>query len=111
MPPKKLGKFKTIKIQCLEGHEVARYRKPLNESGHRTHKLWLLEERIGRLSTKPPLLKLDTKTQESVLDVPETGTAIMCGGEDCTLKIGQIGMVGGTVALVLEETSLRPTRG
>ena len=68
MPPRRLstGKFKTITIDCKAGHEVARYRKPRSEQGHRTHKLWLLEERIGRLTTEPPILVENPKTGKNV---------------------------------------------
>jgi hypothetical protein len=116
--PDKLGKnFKTISIECKNGHEVARYRKPKSEWGHRTHKLWLLLERINMLSTEPPLVVYDEKTKQDRLEIPELDTPIMCGNKDCKLydkcqlEIGRIAMVGGTVALKLNENNLRPTKG
>jgi hypothetical protein len=112
MPPKKLGnEFKTIKITCVDGHEVARYRKPKSEWGHRTHKLWLLQERLARLSTTPPILVEDQKSREDKLDIPPTDTSIECGEEGCSLEVGKIAMVLGTVAMVLNERNLKPTRG
>ncbi len=110
--PAKLGRdFKTIKITCDNGHEVARYRKPKVEWGHRTHKLWLLEERIGSLTTEPPIYVPDEKTGEMGLEIPPTGTPITCGAEGCELEVGTIAPVKGVVALVLNESNLRPTKG
>jgi len=107
MPPDRLGNnFKSIKIECQNGHEVARYRKPKSEWGHRTHKLWLLAERINRLETLPPILQDD-----DTLKIPETDTQINCGNRDCKLEIGRIGIVQGTVALILNERNLKPTKG
>lgn len=112
MPPAKLGNdFKTIKIKCQGGHEVARYRKPRSEWGHRTHKLWFILERFNRLETEPPILVADPKTHENMLAIPETGTSITCGDRSCELEIGRIGIVGGTAALVLNENNLLPTKG
>lgn len=111
MPPQRLGKFKTIKIECRNGHEVARYRKPLAESGHRTHKLWLLPERIGRLATEPPILVENPQTRQEELRIPAQNTNVTCGAEGCDLEVGTIGMVKGTVALVLNERNLKPTKG
>lgn len=112
MPPKKLGNnFKTIEITCKKGHEVAKYRKPRAEWGERTHKLWLVSERIGALTTEPPILQQDPKTQQDILVVPETGTEIRCGHAECSLIVGHIAMVGGSVALKLAENNLRPTKG
>lgn len=112
MPPKRLGnKFETIRITCKAGHEVARYRKPRPEWGNRTHKLWLVQERLGRLSTQPPIVVEDPKTGADTLDIPPTGTEIQCGNPDCGLVVGNIAMVGGTVALQLEESNLKPTKG
>lgn len=111
MPPMRLDRnFKTIKVECLNGHEVARYRKPKPEWGHRTHKLWLVEERIGRLSTEPPILVEDANGQPT-LDIPAIDTPIMCGDKNCTLHIGTIAMVKGTVAIELEKPNLKPTKG
>lgn len=107
MPPDKLGnKFKTIEITCNNGHEVAQYRKPRSEWGNRTHKLWLIDERIKRLSTQPPLIDDDGE-----LDIPPTDTDILCGKDGCELNIGKIGPVLGKVALILNESNLRPTKG
>lgn len=110
MPPKKLGNdFKTIKIKCVNDHEVARYRKPRAEWGHQTHKLWLVEERLGKLVTEPPILQ--TVDGEPRLSIPELDTEIVCGSPGCELQIGQIAMVKGTVAIELKKTNLRPTKG
>ncbi len=112
MPPKRLGNdFKTIDIDCISGHKVARYRKPREEWGHRTRKLWLIEERIGRLRTEPPLLQWDDDARREVLQVPPSGTLINCGEHVCDLEIGVIEMVQGTVALKLNKGNLRPTKG
>jgi hypothetical protein len=110
--PDKLGRdFKSIEIKCKNGHEVAKYRKPKSEWGQRTHKLWLLEERLARLSTEPPILVKDPQTGEVALDIPETGTRIDCGQETCTLDVGEIKLVHGVVALELNKNNLRPTKG
>jgi len=113
MGPAKLGKdFKTIRINCVNGHEVARYRKPRVEWGHRTHKLWLVAERINRLVTEPPLLVPDPAAAGGErLDIPELGTPINCGDQTCALHIGTIAMIKGTVALELEQANLAPTKG
>lgn len=112
MPPKRLGNdFKTIRVHCNNGHEVARYRKPRSEWGERTHKLWLVEERLGRLVTEPPILGENEKTQEPELTVPPLGVPVVCGADGCRLEIGTIKMVGGTVALVLNKGNLQPTKG
>lgn len=111
MGPGKLGNdFKTIRVHCNSGHEVARYRKPRAEWGHRTHKLWLVAERINRLVTEPPILVPDGEGSET-LDIPELGTQIYCGDENCALHIGTIALVKGTVALELEKPNLAPTKG
>lgn len=112
MPPKRLGRdFKTIKVECSAGHEVARYRKPRSEWGERTHKLWLIEERLTKLATEPPILGTDQETDKQALDIPETGTAIHCGNDKCPLEIGKIAMVQGTVAIKLNPQNLKPTKG
>lgn len=112
MPPKRLGnEFKTIKIVCKNDHEVARYRKPKEEWGHRTHKLWLIQERIGRLVTEPPILVEDQDNGEDKLDIPPTGTSVKCGERECPLEVGKIAMVLGTVALELTKKNLKPTKG
>lgn len=112
MGPKKLDKdFKTVKVVCDEGHEVARYRKPKAEWGHRTHKLWLVQERIGRLSTEPPILVEDEKTHAEILDIPDVDTPIYCGDKNCSLQVGTIAMIKGTVAIELTEQNLKPTKG
>ena len=112
MPPNKLGNnFKTIKITCKQGHEVAKYRKPKTEWGERTHKLWLIPERLGELCTEPPILQGDPKTREEKLVIPPTDTEIHCGDPRCNLVVGHIAMVGGTVALKLAENNLKPTKG
>ena len=112
MPPKRLGnEFKTIKIDCKNGHEIARYRKPKSESGHRTHKIWLVIDRINRLETRPPILVTDPETQEDMLAIPPTNTLVECGAEGCGLEIGTIQMVLGTIAIKLNESNLKPTKG
>jgi hypothetical protein len=111
MGPGKLGTdFKTIKITCQNGHEVARYRKPRAEWGHRTHKLWLVAERINRLVTEPPIIVPDEQS-EMTLDIPELGTKIQCGEQDCVLQVGTIALVKGTVALELDKSNLKPAKG
>ncbi len=110
MPPKRLGNdFKTIRVKCAEGHEVARYRKPRSEWGNKTHKLWLVPDRIARLVTVPPILVGDGGDQH--LDVPETGTSLRCGTEECARQIGEIALVQGTPAIVLNKPDLMPTKG
>lgn len=112
MGPTKLGRdFKTIKVKCSEGHEVARYRKPKGEWGHRTHKLWLVAERINSLLTEPPILVEDPVSDSPKLDIPDLGTQIRCGNPDCDLVVGKIAMVKGTVAIELEASNLQPTKG
>lgn len=111
MGPNKLGRdFKTIKIQCVEGHKVAQYRKPKSEWGHRTHKLWLVEERLGKLTTEPPIL-VEDNGGERRLNIPETGTPIYCGAEGCDLEVGEIALIKGTVALELNKSNIKPTKG
>lgn len=111
MPPKRLGNdFKTIDVVCRKGHEVAQYRKPRSEWGERTHKLWLVEERIKRLKTVPPILIADGQGDTS-LQIPPTGTEIFCGNPECQLMVGEIGLVAGAAALVLEKRNLHPTKG
>ncbi len=111
MPPKRLGNdFKTIEIKCDNGHKVAQYRKPRSEWGERTHKLWLVEDRIKMLRTEPPILVFD-KQDNSSLVIPETGTPISCGDLACELIVGEIGLVHGAAALVLDKRNLQPTKG
>jgi len=112
MAPKRLDRdFKTIRIICNEGHEVARYRKPKAEWGHRTHKLWLIEERLGRLSTQPPIIVEDEETHEQSLEIPALDSPIYCGDKNCELQVGTIAMIKGTVAIELVEQNLKPTKG
>lgn len=111
MAPKRLGTdSKTVKVKCPSGHEVARYRKPRAEWGERTHKLWLIGERLGRLSTEPPILIDDDKGTPRV-DIPETGTEIKCGDPSCHLVIGEIAIVKGTPAIELTREIMRQTKG
>lgn len=110
MPPARLGRdFKTIKVRCHNGHEVARYRKPKSEWGQRTHKLYLVSERIVRLTTEPPLFL--PEELDIVDPLPPNDTPIICGDPECDLGIGKIDMVHGTVALVLNHGNLQPTKG
>jgi len=111
MPPRPLKDFKTIKIECKNGHRVAEYRKPKSEWGHRTHKLWLLRERIKDLAISPPILVFDEKEQDEVLDIPPNETKIFCANPECGLEIGDIQMVMGQVAIKLNERNLKPTKG
>ena len=107
MPPKRIGSdFKTVRVVCNRGHEVAKYRKPRAEWGEQTHKLWLVPERLGRLVTEPPILD-----SAGDLNIPDTGELICCGAPECNLEIGKIAMVKGTVALVLNKSNIRRTKG
>jgi hypothetical protein len=111
MPPKKLGNdLKTIRVKCPDGHEVARYRKPRAEWGERTHKLWLIQERLGRLSTEPPIL-IDSENGEKIVETPDNGTKIYCGSENCSRLIGEIAVIKGTPAIELVREIMKQTKG
>lgn len=106
MPPKKLGtSFKTIEIKCINNHKVALYRKPKAEWGERTHKLWLIQERLKQLNVTPSIF------EDNTLNIPPIGTEIICKHQGCGLPIGKIEMIKGHVAIELIKKNIQRTKG